>query len=182
VKKRKSFIKHKDTAYAANLWTSHQLTTKRTDSYLRLVLGGCYKEIVRLDLPGCWVHHWVSARHMTASDNNLCIQCNGHDECSDHVTILTTCKLAGGLKWRYHHSSHKLTYSMFWAPLVQMGDCLLVGIPPCMKPTQLDQVHFACLHLSPESLNHAPALIGWGNGTNVTAAGWQVTLCNPYST
>ena len=29
------------------------------------------------------------------------------------------------------------------------------------------------------SLNRVPALIGWGNGGNVTSAGWQVILCDP---
>jgi len=29
------------------------------------------------------------------------------------------------------------------------------------------------------SLNRVPALIGWGNGRNVTSAGWQVILCDP---
>jgi len=29
------------------------------------------------------------------------------------------------------------------------------------------------------SLNRVPPLVGWGNGENVTSAGWQVTLCDP---
>jgi len=29
------------------------------------------------------------------------------------------------------------------------------------------------------SLNRVPALIGWGNGENVSSAGWHVTLCHP---
>ena len=29
------------------------------------------------------------------------------------------------------------------------------------------------------SLNQVPALIGCGNGGNVTSAGWQVILCDP---
>ena len=32
-----------------------------------------------------------------------------------------------------------------------------------------------CIFLG--SLNRVPALIGWGNGGNITSAGWQVTLC-----
>ena len=57
-----------------------------------------------------------------------------------------------------------------------MGDRLQAGIPPryVTKPTRSTQ---PCIPLG--SLNRVPALIGWGNGGNVTPAGWQVTLCDP---
>jgi len=57
-----------------------------------------------------------------------------------------------------------------------MGDRLRAGIPPryVTKPTRSTQ---PCIPLG--SLNRVPALIGWGNGGNVTSAGWQVTLCDP---
>ena len=56
-----------------------------------------------------------------------------------------------------------------------MGDRLRPGIPPryVTKPTRSTQ---PCIPLG--SLNRVPALIGWGNGGNVTSAGWQVTLCD----
>ena len=56
-----------------------------------------------------------------------------------------------------------------------MGDRLLAGIPPryVTKPTRSTQ---PCIPLW--SLNRVAALIGWGNGGNVTSAGWQV-LCDP---
>jgi len=57
-----------------------------------------------------------------------------------------------------------------------MADRLRAGIPPwyVTKPTRSTQ---PCIPL--ESLNRAPALIGWGNGGNVTSAGWKVTPCDP---
>jgi len=57
-----------------------------------------------------------------------------------------------------------------------MGDRLRAGIPPryVTKPTRSTQ---PCIPMG--SLNRVPALIGWGNGGNVTSAGWQVTLCDP---
>jgi len=57
-----------------------------------------------------------------------------------------------------------------------MGDRLRAGIPPryVTKPTRSTQ---PCIPLG--SLNRVPALIGWGNGGNVTSAGWQVILCDP---
>jgi len=57
-----------------------------------------------------------------------------------------------------------------------VGDRLQAGIPPryVTKPTRSTQI---CIHLG--SLNRVPALIGWGNGGNVTSAGWQVPLCDP---
>jgi len=57
-----------------------------------------------------------------------------------------------------------------------MGDRLWAGIPPryVTKPTRSTQ---PCIPLG--SLNRVPALIGWGNGGNVTSAGWQVILCDP---
>ena len=33
--------------------------------------------------------------------------------------------------------------------------------------------------IPPGSLNRVPCSFGWGNGVNVTSAGWQVTPCNP---
>ena len=42
------------------------------------------------------------------------------------------------------------------------------------KPTKSTQ---PCI--IPGSLNHVPALIGWGLGWNVTSAGWQLTLYDP---
>ena len=32
--------------------------------------------------------------------------------------------------------------------------------------------------IPPGSLNRVPCSFGWGNGVNVTSAGWQVALCN----
>jgi len=57
-----------------------------------------------------------------------------------------------------------------------MGDRLLAGIPSwyVTKPTRSTQ---PCIPLG--SLHQVPALIGWGNGGNVTSAKWQVTLCDP---
>jgi len=57
-----------------------------------------------------------------------------------------------------------------------MGDRFRAGIPPryVTKPTRSTQ---PCIPLG--SLNRGPALIGWGNGGNVTSAGWQVILCDP---
>jgi len=57
-----------------------------------------------------------------------------------------------------------------------MGDRIRAGIPPryVTKPTGSTQ---PCIPLW--SLNRVPALIGWGNGGNVTSAGWQVILCDP---
>jgi len=57
-----------------------------------------------------------------------------------------------------------------------MGDRLRAVIPPryVTKSTRSTQ---PCIPLG--SLNRVPALIGWGNGGNVTSAGWQVTLCDP---
>jgi len=57
-----------------------------------------------------------------------------------------------------------------------MGDRLRAGIPPryVTKPTRSTQ---PCIPLG--SLNRVPALIGWGNGGNVTSAGWQAILCDP---
>ena len=57
-----------------------------------------------------------------------------------------------------------------------MGDRLRAGIPPWYgtKPTRSTQ---PCIPLG--SLNRVPALIDWGNGGNVTSAGWQVILCDP---
>jgi len=53
---------------------------------------------------------------------------------------------------------------------------MLAGIPPryVTKPTRSTQ---PCIPLG--SLNRVPALIGWGNGGNVTSARWRVTLCDP---
>jgi len=42
------------------------------------------------------------------------------------------------------------------------------------KPTRSTQ---PCIPLG--SLDRVPALIGWGQGGNVTSAGWQVILCDP---
>jgi len=57
-----------------------------------------------------------------------------------------------------------------------MSDSLRAGIPPryVTKPTRSTQ---PCIPLG--SLNRVPALIVWGNGGNITSAGWQVTLCDP---
>jgi len=57
-----------------------------------------------------------------------------------------------------------------------MGDRLRAGIPPwyVTKPNRSTQ---PCIPL--RSLNPVPALIGWGEGGNITSAGWQVTLCDP---
>jgi len=46
--------------------------------------------------------------------------------------------------------------------------------PHVTKPTRSTQ---PCIPLG--LLNRVPALIGWGNGGNLTSAGWQVTLCDP---
>jgi len=63
-----------------------------------------------------------------------------------------------------------------WFLEAGMGDRLWAGIPPryVTKPTRSTQ---PCIPLG--SLNRVPALIGWGNGGNVTSSGWQVTLCDP---
>ena len=57
-----------------------------------------------------------------------------------------------------------------------MVDRLRAGIPPwyVTKPTRSTQPFIPL-----GSLNRVPALIGLGKGGNVTAAGWQVTLCDP---
>ena len=47
-------------------------------------------------------------------------------------------------------------------------------ISVCNKPTRSTQ---PCIPLG--SLNRVSALIGWGNGGNVTSARWQVILCDP---
>jgi len=57
-----------------------------------------------------------------------------------------------------------------------MGDRLRASIPPryVTKPTRSTQ---PCIPLG--LLNGVPALVGRGEGRNVTSAGWQVTLCDP---
>ena len=54
-----------------------------------------------------------------------------------------------------------------------VGDRVRAGIPPWYVtiPTRSTQ---SCIPAG--SLNRIPALMGWGKGSNVTAAGWQVTL------
>ena len=73
----------------------------------------------------------------------------------------------------YHASDSTLVTTTLSPVGAGMGDRLRAGIPPryVTKPTRLTQP------LGP--LNRVPALIGWGNGGNVTYAGWQVTLCDP---
>ena len=72
--------------------------------------------------------------------------------------------------------SHERSCSTLSPVSAGMGDRLRAGIPPrCVtKPTRSTQ---PCIPLW--SLNRVPALIGSGNGGNVTSAGWQVILCDP---
>ena len=57
-----------------------------------------------------------------------------------------------------------------------MGDHLRAGTSPryVTEPTRSTR---SCIAL--RSLNRVPALIGWDKGGNVTAAWWQLTLCDP---
>jgi len=82
----------------------------------------------------------------------------------------------GGLALWQRRSSCERSCSTLSPVSAGMGDRLRAGIPPryVTKPTRSTQ---PCIPLG--SLNRVPALIGWGNGGNVTSAGWQVTLCDP---
>jgi len=53
----------------------------------------------------------------------------------------------------------------------------LFSNPPFTTPFLPSRSTQPCIHLG--SLNRVPALIGWGNGGNLTSAGRQVTLCDP---
>jgi len=56
-----------------------------------------------------------------------------------------------------------------------MGYCLRVGVPSQYVTSQLDQLSLASLRRVAKSSTS----FGWHNGSNVTSAGWQVTLCDP---
>jgi len=58
-----------------------------------------------------------------------------------------------------------------------MGNLLWVGIGLIpIKVTKPKRSTQTCIPSG--LLNWVPALIGWGNGGNVTSAEWQVTLCD----
>ena len=84
--------------------------------------------------------------------------------------------MVGGLALWQRRLSHERSCSTLSLVSAGMGDRLSAGIPPryVTKPTRSTQ---PCIPLG--SLYRVPALIGWGNGGNVTSAGWQVTLCDP---
>ena len=46
-------------------------------------------------------------------------------------------------------------------------------ISVCNQPTRSTQP------LLPSGVTKSSTRFGWGNGVNVTSAGWQVTLCDP---
>jgi len=49
-------------------------------------------------------------------------------------------------------------------------------MPNSHRPTRLDSRQ---LSLLPSEVAKSSTSFGWGNGGNVTSAGWQVTLCDP---
>ena len=49
-----------------------------------------------------------------------------------------------------------------------MGDCLRAGLSSHYVTSQLGQLSFASLQ----------GRFSWGNGGNITSAGWKVTLCD----
>jgi len=79
-----------------------------------------------------------------------------------------------------HHCNMPLNWLTDWLTLspvsTGMGDRLPADLPRryVTKPTRSTQ---PCVH--PRSLDRVPALIGWGEGGNVTSARLQVTLCDP---
>jgi len=85
------------------------------------------------------------------------------------------CMISGLAQWR-RRSSHERRYFTLSQVSTGIGDHLQAGIPPqyVTKPTRSTQ---PCTPLG--SLNRVQTLIGWGEGGNVTSAGWQVTLCDP---
>ena len=65
------------------------------------------------------------------------------------------------------------SYSSFYPVSAGMSDHLWPGIPSWFVTSHLGQLSLASLR---GSLNRVPALFNWGNGRNVTSAGWQVAL------
>jgi len=70
------------------------------------------------------------------------------------------------------------THSTLNAVSTGMGDHLREGISPQYVFNQQTRSTQPCIHPA-LPLNQVPALAGRGKGGNVTAIGWQVTLCDP---
>ena len=103
-----------------------------------------------------------------AADWSPGLMCPGLAECNSRLASISAGQCQQFVT-THHRSSHERSCSTLSPVSAGMGDRLRAGIPPrCItKPTKSTQ---PCIPL--RSLNRVPALIGWGNGGNVT-------LCDP---